>query len=80
MKNQTGRSTYIGAIERSTSKCSIETLANLANALELNVDYLLFGITPNNCDTTFSKIIATLPQSNKQLFINLCEGIAEKLK
>ena len=72
--------TYIGAIERSTSKCSIETLASLARVLDLNMDYLLFGITPNNCDITFPKIISTLPQNNKQLFINLCEGIAEKLK
>lgn len=71
--------TYIGAIERSTSKCSIETLASLANALDLNVDYLLFGITPSNCDITFSKMIDTLPPANKQLFITLCEAIAEKL-
>lgn len=72
--------TYIGAIERSTSKCSIETLANLARVLDLNVDYLLFGITPNNYQATFSKMLDTLPQNKKQLFLNLCEGIAEKLK
>lgn len=72
--------TYIGAIERSTSKCSIETLANLARVLDLNMDYLLFGITPNNCDISFSKILNTVPQKNKQLFINICESIAEQLK
>lgn len=64
--------TYIGAIERFTSKCSIETLASISEILDLNMDYLLFGVTPKNCDSTFSKIMDTLPQSNKQLFVNLC--------
>ena len=48
--------THIGAIERATSKCSIETLVRLAQVLELNVDYLLFGTTANNIDATFSNL------------------------
>ena len=72
--------TYIGAIERFTSKCSIETLSKIATVLNLNMDYLLYGATPDNCDTTFSDIIKTLPSDKKQLFLDLCEAIAEKLK
>ena len=71
--------TYIGAIERSTSKCSIETIAKIAKALDLNMDYLLFGTNPDNCDIQFTDIMKNLPQNKKQLFINICEAIAEKI-
>lgn len=72
--------TYIGAIERSTSKCSIETLVKIANALNLNMDFLLFGTTAKNIDLRFSELVNELPPENQQLFIELCEAIAEKLK
>lgn len=72
--------TYIGVIKRSTSKCSIETLAKLATVLNLDMDYLLFGITANNCNSTFAKIMEDLPKDKQKLFLSLCESIAEKLK
>lgn len=72
--------TYIGAIERSSSKCSIETLVKIANALNLNMDFLLFGTTVKNIDLRFSELINKLPKEKQQLFIELCEAIAEKLK
>lgn len=72
--------TYIGAIERATSKCSVETLVKIAQALNLNVDYLLFGTTINNISYRFSTIINELPKDKQELYIKLCEAIADKLK
>lgn len=72
--------TYIGAIERATSKFSIETFVKIAQALKLNSDYLLFGTTAENIDNRFSQIIKDIPEEKQELFISLCESIAEKLK
>ena len=72
--------TYIGAIERATSKCSVETVVKLANVLNLDIDYLLLGITPNNIDCKFSEMLHSLPSKRRSLFIDLCEAIYEKLK
>ena len=35
--------TFMGQIERATGKPSLETLVNIANALEVSADALLFG-------------------------------------
>ncbi len=72
--------TYVGAIERATSKCSIETLTKIAKVLNMNMDYMLFGTTVNNADCRFSEIIKELPKDKQNLFIELCEAIADKLK
>lgn len=72
--------TYIGAIERSTSKCSIETLVKIAQTLNISMDYLLFGTTTKNIDNHFSKIIKGLPDEKQKLYIEICEAIADKIK
>ena len=72
--------TYVGAIERSTSKCSIETLVKLAKSLDISMDYLLFGITNDNIDNHLSKIIKKLPKEKQKLYIEICEAIADTLK
>ena len=72
--------TYIGAIERATSKCSIETIVVIAKELNLNLDYLLLGINNSNVDTHFSEAINKLPKEKQNLFIDLCDAILEKLK
>lgn len=71
---------YIGAIERSTSKCSIETLVKIATALKIDMDFLLFGTTIDNIDNHFTKIVNNIPDDRQKLYIELCEAIAEKLK
>lgn len=71
--------TYIGAIERATSKCSVETVVAIAKELDLNLDYLLLGINTTNIDTHFSELIKKLPKEKQTLFINLCDAILEKL-
>ena len=44
------------------------------------MDFLLFGTTVKNVDLRFSELISEIPPENQQLFIELCESIAEKLK
>lgn len=81
LAEQTGLSeTYIGAIERSTSKCSIETLVKIATALNIDMDFLLFGTTIGNIDNHFFKIMNNLPKDKQKLYIELCDAIAEKLR
>ena len=69
--------TYIGAIERATS---IETLVKISQALNMNMDYMIFGTTINNIDNRFSEIMKKLPKDKQKLYIELCEAIADKLK
>lgn len=72
--------TYIGAIERATSKCSVETVTKLATVLNVDIDYLLLGITTNNIDYKFSKMLRSLPARKQGLFVDLCKSIYETLK
>ena len=71
--------TYIGAIERATSKCSLETIVIIAKTLDLDMNYLLFGITSKNIDSIFSQTLDKLPKDKKDLYINLCNSIAQTL-
>lgn len=71
---------HIGEIERGTSICSIAVLVNIATVLELNLDTLVKGINDENADTAFSQILDTLSQDHKDLYIRLCENIADTLK
>ena len=72
--------TYIGAIERATSKCSIETLVTISKVLNINIDYLLNGTNINNVDNRFTEMIKDLPEEKKELFIKICESVANTLK
>lgn len=71
---------FVGEIERGTSICSLAVLVNIANALDLNLDTLVKGISNENADNAFSEILDTLPKDNKKLYIKLCENIADTLK
>lgn len=44
------------------------------------MDFLLFGTTVKNIDLRFSELMNKLPKDKQQLFIELCEAIAEKLQ
>lgn len=72
--------TYISEIERGTSISSLSTISKLSKELNLNLDYLVFGITSKNSDTTFSEILKSIPSKNHRLYISLCENIANSLK
>lgn len=71
---------YISEIERGSSICSLSTLSNIASTLNVSLDYLVFGITINNSNQTFSTILKSIPEKNHNLFINLCENISNSLK
>ncbi len=72
--------TYIGAIERATSKCSIETLVKIAQSLNMNLDYLVLGTNINNVNNRFSTLMQGMNKDKQKLYIELCESIADKLK
>lgn len=71
--------TYIGAIERATSKCSLETIVIIAKTLDLDMNYLLFGITYKNIDSLFSQTLDKIPLNKKDLYIKLCDSVARTL-
>ena len=71
---------YISEIERGTSICSLATITNISKILNTSLDYLIFGITSNNSDQTFSELLKSIPQKNHRLFISLCENISNSLK
>lgn len=71
---------YISEIERGTSISSLATIFNIATVLELNLDYLICGITPNNVDSTFAEIVQSLPENNRKLYLDICKNISETLK
>ncbi len=71
---------HVGEIERGTSVCSVEVLVNLATALGLNLDTLVKGIDDKNVDNAFSELLGKMPNNRKDLYIKLCENIADTLK
>lgn len=71
---------YISEIERGSSICSLSTIVNIAKILDLSLDYLVFGITEKNVDGVFTNILNNIPVKNRNLYISLCENIAQSLK
>lgn len=71
---------HVGEIERGTSICSLSVLVSIANVLDLNLDTLVRGINHDNANTAFSEILDTVSSDNKELYIKLCENIADSLK
>lgn len=71
---------YISEIERGNSICSLQTITRIANILETNLDYLVFGINSVNSNYTFSEILKSIPEENHKLYISLCENIANSFK
>ena len=72
--------TYISEIECGTSISSLSTIAKLSKELDLNLDYLVFGITSKNFDTTFPELLKSVPKKHHRLFISLCENITNSFK
>ena len=71
---------YISEIERGSSICSLATITNIADTINASLDYLVLGITENNADTVFTNILKSIPEKNQNLYVNLCENIANTLK
>lgn len=71
---------YISEIERGSSISSLSTISKISQVLDIDLDYLIFGITKNNFDAVHTQLLDTIPQKNKKLFADLCEAIANVLK
>lgn len=71
---------HIGEIERGTSICSLAVIVNIASVLHLNLDNLVKGINDENANHAFSEILDSLSKDNQELYIKLCENIADTLK
>lgn len=71
---------YVSEIERGCSISSLLTISKIAQTLDASLDYLVFGITVNNSNNTFTEILKTIPEKNHNLYISLCENIANTLK
>ena len=71
---------YVSEIERGASISSLSTIVKIAQTLDLNLDYLVFGINQNNSTTTFYEILKTIPEKHHELYISLCENVANSLK
>lgn len=71
---------YVSEIERGSSIASLATITKIAETLDLSLDYLIFGLTQNNSNNTFSEILKTVPEKNHELYINICENIANTFK
>ena len=69
--------TYISEIERGTGISSLATITKIANVLNLDLDYLILGISNTNIDKTFSNLLEKIPKKDQKLFISLCENIAQ---
>ena len=68
--------TYISEIERGTGISSLATITKIANVLNLDLDYLILGLSNTNIDKTFSNLLERIPKKDQKLFISLCENIA----
>lgn len=71
---------YISEIERGTSISSLATIFNIATVLDLNLDYLICGITTRNIDSGFTEILKSIPEENQKLYIDICKNVANSLK
>ena len=71
---------YISEIERGSSISSLATISKISNTLNISLDYLVFGINKETFSNTFSEILKTVPEKNQNLYITLCENIANSLK
>lgn len=71
---------YVSEIERGTSICSLSTLTKIAMILQLNLDFLVFGVTPSNVEVTFGELLKSIPEQHRNLYLDLCENIANTFK
>lgn len=71
---------YMSEIERGTSICSLAVLNNIAEILELNLDYLVNGINESNIDSSFSEILKDISKKEQKLYIDICKNVAKSFR
>ena len=71
---------HIGEIERGRSICSLAVLVKIADVLKLNLDTLVKGVNSENANQVLAELLDEMPDSHKDLYVKLCENLAEGLK
>ncbi len=74
---------YVGVLERSEKSPSLETLINIANALNISTDRLLCDILNKEIDikqTVVSEQIDGLPRQEQRNILQLLEVLVEQAK
>ena len=71
---------YISEIERGSSICSLAVLVNIAEILELNIDYLVNGISEKNANSSFTEILKDIPKNKHKLYLDICKNISRSFK
>ena len=71
---------YISEIERGSSICSLQVLIDIADILELNLDYLVNDVNITNIDFSLKDILKDIPEKNQSLYISICKNIAKSFK
>lgn len=67
-KADIGTSQQISNIEQGLAGFSVSRLKKICKALDIEADYLLFGLTPNNTETILRKYLVKMtPEQSKSL-------------
>ena len=70
---------FMGHIERGGRTLSIETLAKLANALNLSIEYIIcgeFNYQPNMLPTEIHDALSQMSDSQRKVFLNIMKTLA----
>ena len=71
---------YLGQIERGDRKLSLETLADIANALGTSIDYLLtdnLTVTENNISKEIASIVDMLDHKGQRFVLDVARRCKE---
>ena len=70
---------FLGHIERGGRTLSIETLARLANALNLSIEYIMcgaFNYLPNTLPNEIIEALSRMSESQRKVFLNMMKTLA----
>ena len=73
---------FVGQIERGETKLSLETLVNIANSLDVSIDYILRENVPLNSSSVIHEMLLLLknrPIKDIKLLIDLAKALFESL-
>ena len=70
-------SQQVSNIERGLSGMSIATLKSVCKALDVDADYLIFGISPKSADTVLSKYIKEMSSEQVANLLEMVKAYAK---
>lgn len=72
-----GNPQQISNIERGLSGMSIATLKSVCKALDIDADYLIFGISPKSAETVLSKYIKEMSSDQVANLLKMVKAYAK---